>query len=258
MRVYLMMFPSALFSAEVVEHLAIAGNFDLVGVGEVPPKKRGRKSAWLREQVHYWGAIGSFWIAAASLARKVPALLRLPRALRMRSSVAAACQALEIPFRTVEDVNDPAFVDFIRAQRIDVIVSFQQRIFGKALLGAPRVACLNVHTGLLPGYRGSKPVFWMHSRKEPELGVTIHTMGEEIDTGRVVTQRRWKRRPASSVLENQFWSYRCAAHAIVEAVETLGACAFNDLPEIPCSSPYFQPPTRAERDLAVCGGLRLV
>jgi hypothetical protein len=78
MRVYLMMFPSALFSAEVVEHVAIAGNFDLAGVAEVPPKKRGRKSVWLREQINYWGALGAFWISAASLARKIPALLRLP------------------------------------------------------------------------------------------------------------------------------------------------------------------------------------
>src|SRR4051812_11437888 len=131
MRVYLTIFPSALFSADVVEHIAIAGNFDLIGVAVVPPRKRGRNSVWVREQLDYWGVLGSFWITAASLARKIPALLRLPRAFRMRNSVSEACQALEIPCRTIADVNDPDFVAFIRDQRIDVIVSFQQRVFGK-------------------------------------------------------------------------------------------------------------------------------
>jgi methionyl-tRNA formyltransferase len=88
----------------------------------------------------------------------------------MRSSVGEACRALEVPFRTVQDVNDPEFVDFIRAQGIDVIVSFQQRIFRKPLLDAPHIACLNVHTGLLPGYRGSNQSFGCTPATSPSSG----------------------------------------------------------------------------------------
>ena len=256
MRVYLMIFASALFATDVVEHVAVAGNFELVGVAAVPPKKQGRKSTWWREQIGYWGPLGTFWIIAASLARKLPALLRSPRAFRR--GLDEVCGALEVPFRTLEDVNDPAFVEFIREQNIDILVSFQQRIFKQPLLNAPKFACLNVHTGLLPGYRGSKPVFWMHAREEPEMGVTIHTMTEGIDTGHVVVQRRWKRRPASSVLENQFWSYRCAAHTIVEAVETFGTRPGTGVSQVVVESRYFMSPTREERAQAVRAGTRLL
>jgi methionyl-tRNA formyltransferase len=241
----------------VVEHVVVSGQFDVIGVGGVEPQRHGSKSAWLRAQVVYWGLWGTAWIAVATLLRKFPSLLRFPRVFRRLSSLAEVCTALEIPYEDIPDVNDPAFVSKLRDLDIDVIVSFQQAVFKKALLKIPKVTCLNVHTGILPGYRGFKPVFWMQSRREPEMGVTVHTMSETIDTGRIVVQRRWKRRAGSSVFENQMWSYRCAAQCIVEAVEKVEQSGARGAEEIPDGSPYFRAPTRAERDLALASGTRL-
>ena len=201
---------------------------------------------------------GTAWIATATLLRKLPALLRFPRAFRRLSNLAETCGALEIPYERIADVNDPAFVARLRELDLDIIVSLQQHIFKGELLRTPKVACLNVHTGILPGYRGVKPIFWMQLRREPELGVTVHIMNERIDTGRIVVQRRWKRRPGSSVLENQYWSYRCAAHCIVEAIEKLSVPAPRQSDQIPDTSAYFKMPTRAERDLALAKGTRLL
>lgn len=258
MRVFLLVFPSALFMPPVVEHVVVAGQFEVVGVGAVEPQRQRSGLAWVRAQIGYWGAWATLWIGCATILRRLPALLRFPRVFRRLSNLAETCSALEIPFERVADVNDPAFLAMLKELEVDVIVSFQQRIFKPALLETPKIACLNVHTGILPGYRGFKPVFWMQSREEPEMGVTIHTMSERIDTGRIVVQRRWKRRAGSSVLENQLWSYRCAAHCIVEAVEKIGECAPARAGEIPDTSPYFKAPTKAERDLAVGKGVRLL
>jgi len=205
-RVFLLVFPSALFMPPVVEHVIVSGQFEVIGVGTVAARKRGSPAAWLRDQTGYWGLWGSAWIIAATIARRLPAWLHFPRAFRRLSSVAATCAALDVPCERLDDVNDPAFVARLRAAGGHVVLSFQQGIFKRALLDTPRLACLNVHTGILPGYRGFKPVFWMQSRGEPEMGVTIHEMEESIDTGRIVVQRRWRRRPRSSVLENQLWS----------------------------------------------------
>jgi len=258
LRVFLLVFPSSLFMPSIVEHVAVSGRFEVVGVGGVAARRRGSTWAWLRDQVAYWGLWGSAWIIGSTMVRRLPWLLRFPRVFRRLSSVAETCDALEIPYDRVPDVNDPAFVASLRSLEIDVIISFQQRIFKSALLQAPRIACLNVHTGILPGYRGSSPVFWMHSRGEPEMGVTVHTMNEVVDTGRIVAQRRWKRRARSSVLQNQLWSYRCAAHCIVEAVEALGQCAPPQLGDVPPDSRYFKAPTKSERDLALTNGTRLL
>lgn len=258
MRVYLLIFKGRLFTPSIVEHVAVSGDFDLVGVGGVGGRKAGSTTQWLSSQTRFWGIWASLWIGAATLLRALPEWLGFPRPLRRLSSLGSTCDALEIPYDDVADVNDPALRRKLEGLDLDVIVCFQQQIFGAELLALPRLGCLNVHTGVLPGYRGFKPVFWMHSRGEERLGVTVHTMTGQIDVGRVVAQRGWRRRPQSSVLENQLWSYRCAAHTIIEAVEKLPRVAIADLPTISLESPYFKAPTRAERDAAIAAGTRLL
>lgn len=258
MRVYLLIFKSRLFSPAIVEHIAVSGDFDLVGVAGIGARKSGSAGKWLAAQIGYWGYWGSFWIIAATLFRAIPEKLGFPRPFRRLSSLRSACGALEIPYDEPTDVNSPEFLQKLAGLEIDAIVCFQQQILGKELLGLPRLACLNVHTGILPGFRGLRPVFWMQSLGERELGVTVHTMEDRIDTGRIVVQRKWRRRPGSSVLENQCLSYRCASQCVVEAVEKLPAIAVESLPEIAGRTPYLKAPTRMERDKAVASGTRLV
>lgn len=258
MRVYILIFKSRLFTPAVIEHVAVSGDFEIVGVGGVAASRAGSFRKWLSSQTGYWGVWGSFWIIAATLIRALPEKLRFPRPFRRLSSLRSVCGALEIPYADVADVNSVGFLETLVALDIDVVVCFQQQLFRKELLEIPKLGCLNVHTGILPGYRGMKPVFWMHSRREPELGVSIHAMSASLDVGPVIVQRRWRRRPNSSVLENQFWSYRCAAQCIVEAIEKLPTLATDSLPNVSAESPYFKAPTKSERDSAVRAGTRLV
>lgn len=258
MRVYLLIFKSRLFTPAVVEHVAVSGDFEIVGVGGVAPSRAGSFRKWLRTQTQYWGVWGSFWIIAATVFRALPEKLRFPRPFRRLSSLRSVCRALEIPYADVDDVNGKPFLEMLAALDPDIVVCFQQQIFGKDLLALPRLGCLNVHTGILPGYRGMKPVFWMQARGEPELGVSVHAMSDSLDVGPVIAQRRWKRRPGSSVLENQSWSYRCASQCIVEAVENLPHAVLDSLPQVSVHTPYFKAPTKGERDKAVRAGTRLV
>lgn len=59
----------------------------------------------------------------------------------------------------------------------------------RLVLDAPRLGILNVHTSLLPRYRGPMPVQWALRNGDPDIGVTVHWMDEAIDTGSIVTQR---------------------------------------------------------------------
>ena len=42
---------------------------------------------------------------------------------------------------------------------------------------------------LLPKYRGPEPVFWQIMNGEPQIGMTIHRMDAEFDTGPILVQR---------------------------------------------------------------------
>jgi hypothetical protein len=257
MRVYILIYKSALFTPRVVEHVAVSSNrYEIIGVGGVGAKKSGSFLQWVRVQWDYWGFWAATWVICFTTLSRLLGYLPVPRAFRRLSSVAASCDALEIPYEEVADVNSPAFLASLRERGVELIVCFQQQIFKSELLNLPSAGCVNVHTGILPGYRGFKPVFWMHARREPEMGVTVHRMEKKIDAGEIVVERRWKRRPHSSVLENLFWSYQCASHCIVDAIERLiGSPAPTARSSI---EGYYRAPTREERILEVKAGTRMI
>lgn len=60
----------------------------------------------------------------------------------------------------------------------------------KQLIGLPKYGALNIHPSLLPAYRGSSPAQWAILRGEKETGVTILTISEEFDQGKIVAQKK--------------------------------------------------------------------
>ena len=76
-----------------------------------------------------------------------------------------------------------------------VVVAYGQ-ILPQRLLDLPRYGCLNVHTSLLPKYRGAAPIQWAIADGESETGVTIMKMDAGLDTGPVLATRRTPILPA--------------------------------------------------------------
>ncbi len=56
------------------------------------------------------------------------------------------------------------------------------------LLALPRLGSINTHPAALPKYRGPNPIFWHFMNGEPELGMTVHRMDTEFDTGPILAQ----------------------------------------------------------------------
>jgi len=68
------------------------------------------------------------------------------------------------------------------------IVAAYGRILPAWMLEAPRHGCINVHSSLLPKYRGAAPINWAIARGESETGVTIMKMDAGLDTGPILAQ----------------------------------------------------------------------
>jgi len=95
-----------------------------------------------------------------------------------------------IPVYQPLKVRDPAFVEVVRDLQPDVIVvvAFGQ-ILPKALLDIPPQGCINVHSSLLPRYRGAAPLNWCIINGETETGVTTMLMDPGLDTGPMLLKR---------------------------------------------------------------------
>ncbi len=60
--------------------------------------------------------------------------------------------------------------------------------FPRAALEATKSGAINVHTSMLPKYRGPLPVNWAIRNGDSEIGVSIHRMTEEFDSGEILVQ----------------------------------------------------------------------
>ncbi len=83
----------------------------------------------------------------------------------------------------------PEFLEALKAWQPDVmVVAAFGRILPKSILDLPPRGCLNVHSSLLPKYRGAAPMQWALINGETETGVTTMLMDEGMDTGAVLLQ----------------------------------------------------------------------
>ncbi|MFG2947566.1 methionyl-tRNA formyltransferase [Streptomyces adustus] len=57
-----------------------------------------------------------------------------------------------------------------------------------AVLRATSLGAINVHTSMLPKYRGPIPVNWAIRNGDREIGVSIHWMESEFDSGGILAQ----------------------------------------------------------------------
>ena len=95
-----------------------------------------------------------------------------------------------LPVLQPEKARDEKFIEQLRALQPELIaVAAFGQILPKAILELPRLGCLNVHTSLLPKYRGASPIQSAILNGDPITGVTIMQMDVGLDTGDMLTQR---------------------------------------------------------------------
>ncbi len=80
-----------------------------------------------------------------------------------------------------------------------IVVAAYGRILPNEILDFPKNGCINVHSSLLPKYRGSAPIHWAVVNGDDETGVTIMHMAEELDAGDIIAQRTTAIHPMENV-----------------------------------------------------------
>ena len=71
-------------------------------------------------------------------------------------------------------INSASSLQVIKSFEPDLLVSIQgNQIFKAGLLAIPNLGTLNLHTALLPKYRGLMPTFWVLKNQENVTGVSV-------------------------------------------------------------------------------------
>ena len=104
--------------------------------------------------------------------------------------VKECAQAHGIPVYQPERLRDGTALALLRELDPELIVAAAYgRILPDDILALPPKGCINVHSSLLPKYRGSAPINWAILNGERETGVTIQKMVHDLDAGDIILQR---------------------------------------------------------------------
>jgi methionyl-tRNA formyltransferase len=107
------------------------------------------------------------------------------------SPVKAEAFRLHLKIFQPEKIGAAASIAQLRYLSPDLIfvVAYGQ-LLPKEILNLPRYGCLNLHTSLLPRYRGASPIHSAIAAGEKESGATIMWMDEGLDTGDILVQEK--------------------------------------------------------------------
>ena len=85
-------------------------------------------------------------------------------------------------------LRDGTALELIRSLAPELtVVAAYGRILPEDILAAPKLGSINVHSSLLPKYRGAAPINWAVLNGDAVTGVTIMYMAKELDAGDIIS-----------------------------------------------------------------------
>jgi len=163
------------------------------------------------------------------------------------SDVKQICKIHGIPvINATGSINSKENLEILGELEADLFVSItSNQIFRKTLLQMPRLGTLNLHTALLPKYRGLMPSFWVLKNKEKQTGVSVFFVDEGIDSGPILIQK------TINIEDLSLWELIrmtkfLGMEAILEGIELIQSGEYELIPNDEEDSTYFSFPTRQD------------
>lgn len=102
--------------------------------------------------------------------------------------VAEYAKTHKLPLYQVDNINrEEKILAELETKKIDfiLVLAFAQ-FLGSRVLNMPRLGCFNIHTSILPKYRGAAPIQYALLNGDKSTGVSIQKMVKEMDAGDLV------------------------------------------------------------------------
>lgn len=142
----------------------------------------------------------------------------------LKSCGLTKARAIRLPTLHTKNINNETSQNYLKKHDPDIVLlaNFNQKVAAHTLSLA-KMGFLNIHPALLPFYKGVDPVFAALSRKESTIGVSIHRVDEDFDTGDILLQASLPVEPKVSVFRHQFLLFKLAGLHVAEVIDRVNA-----------------------------------
>ncbi|MHC4394359.1 MAG: methionyl-tRNA formyltransferase [Planctomycetota bacterium] len=227
-----------------IQYILVNCPYTIVGVVCV---KNRRQQSKLQTARKFYTIFGLSPVLAHALRLAKAKLLNTITCLNFTGryfSVKRLCEVNKVPYSHCENVNSSQFLQFCREVGVELIAAVSpSQIFKEELINLPEHGCINIHTAKLPKYRGLYPTYWAMSSGEKTVGISIHYIEKEIDTGKIILQDEVEI-PSHTTLDHMLTVTKLkGAELLVRAIAQIAECKVQAFyPEGKGS--YFSLPTK--------------
>ena len=130
-----------------------------------------------------------------------------------------------------ESVKSEAFAEAVADLAPDVIVVVAFKILPPAVYSQAKKGAFNLHSSLLPKYRGAAPIHRAVMSGESQTGVTTFFLEERVDTGRIILKRATPIGPNETAGEVHDRLKEIGAEVVVETVRQIEAGTTEAVPQ---------------------------
>jgi methionyl-tRNA formyltransferase len=113
------------------------------------------------------------------------------------------------------------------------------QILSQEVLDIPKIGTVNVHSSLLPKYRGSAPINWAVMEGETVTGVTTMMTDKGLDTGDILLKKEVSILPGETAEELTVRLAPIGAELLIETIRRIEAGNCPRIPQNEAEASYF-------------------
>ncbi len=153
------------------------------------------------------------------------------------------------PAEKCVDVNSKEFIDEVKSFDPDLFISIRfGKIFKDEVIQIPSKGLINLHSAILPDYRGVMGTLHAIKDRNTRIGCTLHTIPNNgIDTGEIIELAEIDVDYQKSLFWNIVHLYPAGANLIINVLKRIEqGCSLESYPQEPGKGAYYSIPTKRD------------
>jgi methionyl-tRNA formyltransferase len=215
-------------------------NHDVVSCVLLSPSPYGRRETFFSKAKKVLNIFGlSFFIYYS---------LRFIKTKLFNPSVKKVLKLNKVPIALLnKSINHNDSLDIINSYKADLIISILgNEIFKSKILNLPTHGCINLHSSLLPYFKGVMPSFWVLLKKEKYTGVSVFKMDEGIDSGPIISQKKIEITKKTTQKDLITKTKKIGMELIIDSVEKIKSGKINYINNPIGEGNYFSFPKKSD------------
>lgn len=154
------------------------------------------------------------------------------RGLEIRQPpVKLAAEKLNLHILQPVKLSDPSFIDELQSLGADLFIVVAFRMLPESVWRMPPKGTFNLHSSLLPQYRGAAPINRAIMNGDTVTGVTTFFLKHEIDTGNIIFREETRIEPDETAGELHDRLMQMGAELVLKTVRAIENNAVTPIPQ---------------------------